>query len=74
MSAYTRCFPTTIKCPECGKICNATVLASWPWPTYIHHCEHCQYIIMESDWNAIIDEYTRTQHRYAPQVKPKQKS
>lgn len=39
-----------IKCPECGTIQEAEVEQSIPWWIYIHECEKCKYIIMESEW------------------------
>ena len=43
-----------IICPECKKEQVATVEHTWPWWTYIHHCE-CGYVVMESDWE-VADE------------------
>lgn len=42
-----------IKCPECGKAQNAKVVHTLPWETRIHHCEKCEYVIMESEWDQI---------------------
>lgn len=39
-----------IVCPECGQIQYAKVEDTIPFPTYIHECEKCEYIIMESEW------------------------
>ena len=39
-----------IKCPECNTIQNAEVELTIPFATYIHECEKCGYIIMESEW------------------------
>lgn len=39
-----------IKCPNCGKIQRATVCHTFPWYSYVHDCEKCSYIIMESEW------------------------
>ncbi len=39
-----------IKCCECGKIQEAEVLYTIPWPIYVHQCS-CGYIIMESEWD-----------------------
>ena len=39
-----------IVCPECGYIQYAKVEDTIPFPTYIHECEECKYIIMESEW------------------------
>ncbi len=43
-----------VTCPECGSEEEATVTfpQGHPWPTYIHTCGKCGYIIMESDWNS----------------------
>lgn len=43
----------TIKCPQCGKIQKAKVVHTWPFDTYIHECESCEYIIMESEWESV---------------------
>lgn len=40
-----------IKCPNCSHIQSATVLHSIPFSTFIHDCEKCKYVIMESEWN-----------------------
>jgi len=46
--------PVQIRCPECGKTCDAVEdLSTWPWATLIHECEHCGYIIMESEWERV---------------------
>lgn len=42
-----------ICCPECGTVQVANVLHSVPFATYIHHCIHCEYVIMESDWDRV---------------------
>ena len=39
-----------IICPECGLIQYAKVEHTIPFSTYIHECEKCEYIIMESEW------------------------
>lgn len=39
-----------IICPECGQIQYAKVEDTIPFATYIHECEKCKYIIMESEW------------------------
>lgn len=44
-----------IVCPECGKTCKATVQYGPMFPIFIHDCEHCGYIIMESEWQLIKD-------------------
>lgn len=47
--------PVTIACACCGKHCNAQVAfyAGDPWPDFIHECEHCGYINMESEWSEV---------------------
>lgn len=45
-----------IICPECQHQCNATVIHSVPFFTYIHHCEACNYVITESDWQEVKSE------------------
>lgn len=42
-----------IICPECGYIQYAKVEDTIPYPTYIHECEKCKYIIMESEWQRV---------------------
>lgn len=44
-----------IRCPKCGHIQNAVVEHSTPWNTYIHYCEQCDFLIMESDWQKVED-------------------
>jgi len=44
----------SILCPNCGKICAATVEHTKPFWTYIHICK-CGYTIMESKWNRVND-------------------
>ena len=39
-----------IRCPDCGHEQDATVQHTAPWPTYLHDCEQCHYLIMESEW------------------------
>ena len=39
-----------IKCPECDCIQDAIVEHTLPFATYVHHCENCGHIIMESEW------------------------
>ena len=47
---------TIIKCPECGEIQTAKILHTFPWNTFIHDCEKCDYTIMESEWDEINNE------------------
>lgn len=48
-----------IICPNCQSIEQATVEHTHPWDTYIHHCSHCQYIIMESEWEPVQEQTTK---------------
>ena len=45
--------PVIIKCPECKTIQAAIVEDSIPFGTFIHECEKCNYVIMESDWEVV---------------------
>jgi transcription elongation factor Elf1 len=45
-----------IKCPSCNHEQLADVLATYPFHTFIHTCEKCEYIIMESEWNVIVPD------------------
>lgn len=52
-------YPThkeTIRCPECGSVQEAEVDPTEPWYTYVHHCEKCGHIIMESEWETVTTE------------------
>lgn len=40
-----------IICPECNTEQPAKVEQTFPWWTYVHYCENCSYLIMESEWN-----------------------
>lgn len=43
-----------IECPECGSIEIAVEdYTTEPFPTYLHRCNKCGYVIMESEWNVI---------------------
>lgn len=42
-----------IICPECGKVQKAKIKHTVPFDTYIHECEKCKYIIMESEWQRV---------------------
>lgn len=42
-----------IQCPECKSIQTAIVEHKWPWYSYVHECDNCKYIIMESEWNNV---------------------
>ncbi len=54
--SYTERYLQTIKCPECLMVCEAEVFREQPWFVYVHECEHCGYIITESDWEEVADE------------------
>lgn len=45
--------PVYIYCPKCLNTCKASVQHTVPFFTYIHECEHCKYLIMESEWDEI---------------------
>jgi phage FluMu protein Com len=47
-----------IKYPECDTIQEAEIKDTVPFPTYIHHCIKCNYIIMESEWDEEDNIYT----------------
>jgi Zn ribbon nucleic-acid-binding protein len=44
-----------IICPKCGEMQHAAV--TWgepdPYPTYVHECIACGYIITESEWDEV---------------------
>jgi C4-type Zn-finger protein len=42
-----------IKCPVCNKIQEAIIKDIVPYSSYIHECNNCNYIIMESEWEEI---------------------
>ena len=42
--------PVKIQCPECRQVQDAQVELTFPFHTYIHTCEKCKYVIMESEW------------------------
>ena len=43
-----------IECPECGSHKFAVEdCTTVPFPTYLHRCNKCGYVIMESEWNII---------------------
>lgn len=44
----------TIECPECGSHEIAIVdYTTAPYPTYLHSCNKCGYVIMESEWEVV---------------------
>ncbi len=44
-----------IQCPECGKVQKAVVSFAplIGWGDYIHECESCAFLIMESEWEEV---------------------
>ena len=44
-----------IECPNCGEICEAKVeYVNWlPFADYTHECEHCGFMITESEWEKV---------------------
>lgn len=40
----------SIVCPECQTTQEAEVVNATPFPVYVHECQHCNYMITESDW------------------------
>ena len=47
-----------IECPRC-RILNEAVVTQDdgdPWPSFVHTCERCGYIIMESEWQEVEEE------------------
>ena len=44
-----------IECPECRQVCNAYIKwwDNFPFADYTHECEHCGYMIMESEFEEI---------------------
>lgn len=49
-------FRENIKCPECGCVQDACVMDGGVFPVYIHECNECSFIIMESEWDAVKKE------------------
>ena len=47
-----------IECPQCKTIQNATVEHLPPFWSYVHHCEKCKYVIMESEWQKVTNKTT----------------
>lgn len=45
--------PQIIRCPECQLVQPAVIIHSFPFDTYIHRCEKCAHVIMESEWDGI---------------------
>lgn len=45
--------PEIIKCPSCGFLQAAIVEHTAIFPTFLHQCIECNYVIMESEWETI---------------------
>lgn len=43
----------TIICPGCENVQRAEVVHTQPWFSYVHVCDNCEYIIMESEWDRV---------------------
>lgn len=43
----------TIICPDCESVQRAEVVHTQPWYSYVHVCDNCEYIIMESEWDRV---------------------
>jgi C4-type Zn-finger protein len=52
----------TIRCPNCEHVQDAEIITDdiYPWPIYIHECERCDYLIMESEWEVVDDPQDET--------------
>lgn len=52
-----------IICPNCGKICEAKIeyVDGWPFADYTHECEHCGFMITESQWEEVNDKEKQNQ-------------
>lgn len=46
-------YPVIIKCPSCDFVQGALVERTIPFGTFVHECNNCKYIIMESEWSEI---------------------
>lgn len=44
-----------IACPNCGveQLATITHHKRTPWPSYVHECEGCKYVIGESEWEPV---------------------
>lgn len=43
-----------IECPECGSIEIAVEdYTTTPFPTYLHRCNKCEHVIIESEWKEV---------------------
>lgn len=46
-----------IICPRCGSIETAVEdYMTMPFSTYLHRCNKCGYVIMESEWQRVKEE------------------
>ena len=45
-----------IECPECKTVQWAEVEHTEPFYSYVHECDNCKLVIMESEWKKITDE------------------
>lgn len=54
----------TIRCPNCDHIQFAEVITDdiYPWNIYIHECEQCEYLIMESEWEVVDEPQKEASH------------
>lgn len=53
---YPRIEEVKIECPECGSIEIAVEdHTTEPFSTYLHSCNKCGHVIMESEWNRITE-------------------
>jgi phage FluMu protein Com len=44
---------TMVKCPSCDTVQPAIIEHTVPFYTYLHFCEKCDYVIMESEFDQI---------------------
>ena len=42
-------------CPVCGREVPGEIEVMIPWNSYNAYCDHCEYIIMESEWEEVKD-------------------
>lgn len=43
-----------ILCPKCNGENDAEVIHTFPFYSYVHTCEYCGYVIMESEWQEAV--------------------
>ena len=53
MTNQTRFKKEKIICPECKSIQKAEIENTLPFAIMMHRCTKCEYIIMESEWDAL---------------------